>query len=336
MIADQVRPTHMALETAQAPQAVARMLAANRPLLREVGKLIRSRSPSHLITCARGSSDHAASYLKYLSEIVLGIPCCSVGASVVSIFGARLRLRDTLLISVSQSGRSPDILAFQEEAKRAGVPAIALTNDENSPLASGADICLPLLAGPELSVAATKTFISSAVLLAALVAASGEDERFNAAIENLPDDLRASGELNWPDFEGAASKASSLYVLGRGYSLPMAEEAALKLKETCAIHSEAYSAAEIMHGPMELIQQGFPILVLSGNNEAEATTRANVERLEAAGANVFWPKHRETRHAALDPVTMIHSFYGSAERIAAMRGRNPDAPRLLKKVTETR
>jgi len=145
--------TDMAREIAQAPEAVARMLTTNRTALAELGRLYRKGKPTHIVTCARGSSDCAASYFKYLIEITLGLPCCSLGASVVSVYGARLALRDTLLLTISQSGQSPDILAFQAEAKRAGIPTLAVTNMEGSPLAREADLCLPLCAGPERSIA---------------------------------------------------------------------------------------------------------------------------------------------------------------------------------------
>jgi glutamine---fructose-6-phosphate transaminase (isomerizing) len=325
----------MALETAEAPAAAARTLAANKNALSELGKLFRNRQPSHIITCARGSSDHAASYFKYLAEINLGAPCCSIGASVVSIYAAKLKLRDAILVTISQSGKSPDILAFQAEARASGIPTIAITNDALSPLAQDADICLPLHAGPELSVAATKTFIASAVLAAAIVGAFGGDQRFNAAIADLPDDLARARDLRWPSLEEAIAKARSLYVLGRGPSLPIALEAALKLKETSGLHAEGFSAAEVMHGPMELVREGFPILVLAPNDAARAATAANVAGLESAGAIVLWPSFHAARDPLLDPISLIQTFYGSAERIARALGRNPDAPRMLAKVTRT-
>src|ERR1700722_2219327 len=328
-------PTRMAIETAEAPEVVARMLRDNKEALADFGKLYRSRRPSHFISCARGSSDHAASYFKYLAEIVLGVPCCSVGASVVSIYSAQLKLRDTVLISISQSGKSPDILAFQADARRAGIPTIAITNDPLAPLAKDSDICLPLYAGPELSIAATKTFIASATLVAAIISECDATHRLREAIGRLPDDLAMANDLRWTSIEDPLAIARSLYVLGRGPSLPMAQEAALKLKETSGIHAEAFSAAEIMHGPIELVQQGFPILVFAPNDAALPTTTGTVGRLKDAGAVILQPDFCQTLHPALDPISMIQSFYGSAERIAKMRGRNPDKPKLLRKVTST-
>jgi glutamine---fructose-6-phosphate transaminase (isomerizing) len=330
------RQTDMAREITQAPEAVARMLTANREGLAELGRLYRKKKPTHIVTCARGSSDCAASYFKYLIEITLGLPCCSLGASVVSVYGARLALRDTLLLTISQSGQSPDILAFQAEAKRAGIPTLAVTNMEDSPLAREADLCLPLSAGPERSVAATKTFIASAAMAAALVAACGDDREFAGAVEVLPEGLSHALAIRWSEVEDVLIPATSAYVLGRGPSLPMAQESALKLKETSGLHAEAYSAAEVIHGPMELVVPGFPVVVLAPKDKAFATTQQTARRLAEAGARVMTPDHARTRHPLLDPISMIQSFYGSAERIARRRGRNPDKPRLLKKVTETR
>ena len=330
----------MARETAEAPEAVARMLERNGPALAEVGRLFRKRNPAFIVTCARGSSDHAASYLKYLSEIELGLPCCPLGASVASIYAARLNLRDSILITVSQSGKSPDILSLQREAKRSGIPALAITNDEASPLARDADLCLPLSAGPETSITATKTFIASAAMAAAIVGHCGADTRFAKTVDSLPDSLGEALAIRWAAAEAMIAPASSLYVLGRGPSFPIAQEAALKLKESSGLHAEAYSAAEVLHGPMELVTSGFPVLVFAAEDAARDTTRAAIARLAEAGGRIL-ATGEELAYAAtgdphLDPISMILTFYRSAEAIARERGRDPDHPRLLKKVTETR
>jgi len=336
MSAERNHTTLMAAETAEAPQVVARMLVQNRAELAELGKLVRGRAPTHFVTCARGSSDHAASYFKYLSEIVLGVPCCSMGASVVSIYDAPLKLRDTLLLTVSQSGQSPDIIAFQDQARRAGVPTITITNDPQSPLARAADLCLPLGAGPERSVAATKTFIASVAMLAAIVEVIGGDDSLHAGIAQLPEALDRAQRLGASEFEDVLASSMSLFTLGRGPSLPIAQEAALKLKETSGLHAEAFSAAEVMHGPMELVRQSFPILVFSSVDAAASAVEATVASLRGAGATVAQAPYIKTSNPFLDPLTMIQAFYGAAERISRSRGRNPDIPRLLKKITQTR
>jgi glucosamine--fructose-6-phosphate aminotransferase (isomerizing) len=265
---------------------------------------------------------------------------------VVSIYAAALKLRDALLVSISQSGMSPDVVAFQADARRAGIPAIAVTNDDDSPLARGSDICLRLCAGPELSVAATKTFLASAALAARLAAEWSGDQNLMAAAERLPQVLDRAQSIRWPEAEQALAPARSLYVLGRGPSLPMAQEAALKLKETCALHAEGYSPAEVRHGPIELARQGFPVVVFSPPDRSRPLTLQTVAHLRAAGASVFVAgpaddaknalAYTPSFHPHLDPISMVATFYGAAERIARMRGRDPDRPLHLKKVTETR
>jgi glucosamine--fructose-6-phosphate aminotransferase (isomerizing) len=193
-----------------------------------------------------------------------------------------------------------------------------------------------LCAGPEKSVAATKSFITSAALAAGLAASAAADSRLSDALQALPGDLARALALRWSEVEDMLSRSQSSFVLGRGPSLPMAQEAALKLKETGGLHAEAFSAAEVLHGPMELVGEGFPVLVFSPGDQALATTQKTARHLAEAGAKVITPDYATTRHPLLDPISLIQTFYGSAERIARERGRNPDRPRLLKKVTETR
>ncbi len=334
--------TAMARETAEAPEVVARMLAAAKPALREVSAMFRARKPTHIVTSARGSSDHAAHYLKYLCELVLGLPCASVGASVVSIYRRPLALRDCIVVAISQSGASPDGLAFVAEAKRAGVPVVSITNVPGSALAKLADVPIELGAGLEQSVAATKTFIASAAMAARIVAEWGGDGAFVSAFDGLPAALAAANGLRWSAMEAGFAKAGSLYVLGRGPSLAIAGEAALKLKETSGLHAEAYSSAEVIHGPLALIEPGFPVLLVAPDDAAYATNLATAERLRGVGADVYVVArdgaqygYAATAHPLLDPISIIQTFYGSAERIARLRGYDPDRPRLLSKVTRT-
>jgi len=331
--------TLMARETAEAPEVVARMLASLTPQLGELKRLI-TRKPSHIVTIARGSSDHAAGYCKYLVEILLGLPCASLGPSVVSIYDAKLALRDCVVIAISQSGGSPDALAFAAAARRAGVPVVSVTNGRDTPLARLASIALDLGAGAEQSVAATKTFIASAVLAARVVAEWAGNATLIGAIEQLPEVLAKANALCWDALEATLVPARSAYVLGRGPSLPIASEAALKLKETSALHAEAFSSAEVLHGPMELVKPGFPVLMFLPDDAAAATNTATAERLRAAGGDVRvvgagGSEFARTGHALLDPISMIQTFYGSVERIARARGHDPDRPHLLSKVTRT-
>ncbi|MGB8312864.1 MAG: SIS domain-containing protein [Aestuariivirga sp.] len=332
--------SHMAREAAEAPEAVVRFLQHNSGALKDIGARLRQRSPPAIITSARGSSDSAAGYFKYLAEILTGVPCSSMGASVVSVYGAKLQLRNGLCLTVSQSGKSPDIVALQEAARQAGALTVALVNVEGSPAALAADICLPLQAGPELSVAATKSFIVSLVAGAAIVAHWLDRKDLLAAISALPEQLKRASKLDWPEAVDLASDAESLYVLGRGPSLPIAAETALKLKETCAVHAEAYSIAEVMHGPLELLGEGFPVLAYSPEDESRQSSHSALGAMRKTGACVIVVEdgglpYVRTNHPLLDPISMIQTAYRFVEATALARGRDPDRPRLLKKVTET-
>jgi glutamine---fructose-6-phosphate transaminase (isomerizing) len=332
--------THMEREAREAPNAVARFLAANGGALAALGRRLRAAPPPFILTSARGSSDHAAGDLKYLAEIVLGIPCASIGASVVSIYDAPLKAKGALCVTISQSGQSPDVVALQEAARRGGALTVALVNVAQSPAAANADICLPLEAGLERSVAATKSFIVSLAAAAAIVAECADDDGLRQAVAALPEVLDRAVALDWPGFDAFAGRAESLYVLGRGPSLPVAAETALKLKETCALHAEAYSIAEVMHGPLELLGRGFPVLAYSPDDAARPSAREAIARLRATGAEVRVVDGEGLPYAAtgaplLDPVSMVTTAYLAIERLARARGRDPDRPHHLKKVTET-
>ncbi len=329
----------MAQEAAEAPQAVARFLDHNAQALADLGARLRRAPPPVVLTCARGSSDNAAAYFKYLCEIVTGVPCASVGASVVSVYGAALKAEGALCLTISQSGQSPDIVALQQAAKAAGAVTVALVNVAESPAARNADICLALQAGAERSVAATKSFIASCAAAAAIVAQWSGDAALHATVARLPETLAAAVRLPWPGFTAFAKDAASLFVLGRGPAYPIAQETALKLKETCAIHAEAYSVAEVMHGPWELMARDFPVLIYAPGDAARANTLEAAAKMRATGADVrvvgdglpFAP----AGHALLEPISMIATAYMAIEQVAVALGRNPDRPRLLKKVTET-
>ena len=337
--------SHMARETLEAPEVVAQLMRRNGAALGELRRLYAARKPSHIVTVARGSSDQAAGYFKYLVEILLGIPCASVGASIVSIYDRSLALRDCIVVAISQSGSAPDLLAYAAEVKRAGVPLVVITNHGDSGLARAADVCIDLGAGPELSVAATKTFIASAAMVARIAAEWAELPDLVAASERLPSALEVASTLRWEAFEEGMIAAKSLFVLGRGPSLPIANEIALKLKETSQLHAEAFSAAEVVHGPMELVEPGFPVLLLSPSDAASVTNQMTANRLQSAGARLYCvskdsrlPNHLDfqpAHHVLLDPISIIQTFYGAAERISRARGRDPDRPRLLSKVTKT-
>lgn len=340
-----IPPTAMAAEIAETPDVVARFFDREDAALRALGTKLRALAPAFVVTCARGSSDNAANYFAYLLEILAGIPVASIGPSVASIYRAPLRLGGALLISVSQSGKSPDIVALQSAARAAGAFAVAIVNDATSPLAHGADAVLPLHAGIEKSVAATKSCIASAAILAALVAELRQDDALRAAVRALPEALGRAAQADWDAPLPMLTAATSAYVVGRGPALPIAIEAALKLKETAVLHAEAFSGAEVMHGPLQLLREGFPVLAFRPRDAAHAAMGDTIARLAAAGGRVFACEQgeagvgrlrfSETGHRLLDPLAMLLSFYRLAERVARARGHDPDRPSLLRKVTET-
>ncbi len=338
-------PTRMAREIAEIPEAAAHLLSAGRDARIEAAARARAHDPAFLITVARGSSDHAATYLKYACELLLGLPVASVGPSVASVYGAELKLKRALSLTISQSGQSPDIVAMTQSAGRDGALTLALTNDPASRLAQTAALTLALHAGPELSVAATKTFVNSVVAGLAFLAEWADDTALKAALAGLPRHLSAAVQHDWPTLRAALENRNSLFTLGRGPAWAIAGEAALKLKETCQLHGEAYSSAEVMHGPVSIINEGFPVLGFGVNDAAEAGLAEVADQISTMGGRVFITsdkarhaqplEHARTGHPLTDPLPLIVSFYAMVERLAVARNINPDMPRHLKKVTET-
>jgi glutamine---fructose-6-phosphate transaminase (isomerizing) len=242
-------PSHMALEVGQIPDVAARFLDLSFGAVAAAAVAMRDRDPGLIVTVARGSSDHAATYLKYAVELLAGVPVASVGPSVASIYRRPLRLAGAACIGISQSGQSPDIVEMMRAAATGGALTIAVTNHSDSPMALASAHCLPLQAGIEESVAATKTFVTSVLAGLSLLAEWQEDADLRAAVADLPRAFAEALTLDWSPLAARLSRAQSLYVLGRGPAFAIANEAALKFKETCGLHAESFSAAEVLHGP---------------------------------------------------------------------------------------
>ncbi len=340
---DTTTATLMRAETLEAGATVARLLARNGGALEALGERLRAEAPDVVVTCARGSSDHAAMYGKYLIETMIGVPVASAAPSVVSLFDAPVSTRRALCIAISQSGRSPDLLATVEAHAKAGAGVVALVNDEASPLAAMADTLLALSAGPERSVAATKSCIAAMAGLAALVAAWSGDAALQAAVEALPAQLDEAVTLDWSAAIEPLAEATQMFVIGRGYGFGVAQECALKLKETCQMQAEPFSAAEVRHGPMAIVGDGFPVLALATSDAAGADVMAVVDTFAGRGAIVLAAHAADPRamlpalaaHPAVQPILMLASFYGLAEGLSRRRGLDPDAPPHLAKVTRT-
>jgi glucosamine--fructose-6-phosphate aminotransferase (isomerizing) len=309
--------THMRREVDEIPEVVARFLVEAAPTLDAAAERLRAVDPALVVTVARGSSDHASAYLKYAIELTLGLPVASIGPSIASIYGKDLRL-----------GK-----------------AAAITNTAGSPISEASDFTIDLHAGPEKSVAATKSFVTSVVAGLALLARWSGDADLARAVAALPESLAKAVTCDWSPLIGALDGHNALYVLGRGPGFAIANEAALKFKETCNIQAESYSAAEVMHGPVAIVTPGYPVLGLAARDAAEASVADMAHKLAGQGALAFLTSDRPgaarslpfaaTGHPITDPLALIVSFYGFVEALSRHRGLNPDVPPALKKVTET-
>ena len=340
----QAEQTKMFREAQEAPAVVERQLRANEEIMAEIAGRLRSLTPRAVVTVARGSSDNAATFAKYLVETKLGILTSSAAPSVSSVYSAKTQLKDTLVLAISQSGRSPDLTVALDIAKRAGAFTLALVNEVESPLAEIADVVLPLHAGPERSVAATKSCIATLTALAHLVAVWGGDHAMQIALAGLSSQLQEAWRLDWSAAVTRLQTARDLYVIARGIGFGVAQEAALKFKETCSLHAEAFSSAEVRHGPMALANKGFPALVLSQDDETRLSIRETVNALVAQGADVMLAGFEDPQAVnlpfvpaqhVLQPILFLQSFYRMVEALSRARNLDPDHPPHLNKVTET-
>jgi glucosamine--fructose-6-phosphate aminotransferase (isomerizing) len=331
-------------EAAQSPAVVRTQLAANAAQVAQLAERLRRTRPRAVVTCARGSSDHAATFARYLIETRLGLLTASAAPSVSSVYEAGPDFADTVMLAISQSGASPDLLAVVSRARAAGARIVALINAVDSPLAQLAHELVPLHAGSEQSVAATKSYIASLAATVQLVAAWAGDRPLAAALQQAPEQLSSAWQCDWSPAVARLAPVRNLYVIGRGLGLGVAQEAALKFKETCGLHAEALSAAELRHGPMALVRAGFPLLLFTQNDESRAGITQLAAELAAQGAEVLLAGARVARttelptegaHPVIEPLLFAQSFYRMANALSLARGHDPDAPPHLRKVTET-
>jgi len=331
--------TGMASELREAPDAVRRQESALQ-VVADLAARCRTKPPQFVVTCGRGSSAHAATFGKHLIERHLGIAVGAAAPNVATVYGQRMRLKDQLLLTISQSGRSDDLNEFAAMAKQAGALTVALVNDEQSPLARASDIVLPIAAGPEKSVAATKSFVAACAMLLRWTAAWKGDDAMRTAVARLPDRLADAAELDWNAALPAVAAAASLTTIGRGPTLAIAREAALKLKETCELQAEPFSSAEFQHGPMALVEARYPVLMFMPTDEAAAGAREFAADLRRKGAALFSTGEElpalPPDHGDADALCLIQSLYAFIIGVAARRGTDVDQPRHLQKVTRTR
>jgi glutamine---fructose-6-phosphate transaminase (isomerizing) len=335
----------MLMEAREAPETIAAQLAANAEDYRRFGDLLRGPANTAMLTVARGSSDHAAHFMAYLIMARIGRLVTSLPMSLITLYQSKLQAAGLVSIAFSQSGQSPDLVAPTHYFTTHGATTAAFVNDPASPLANASQWVFPLHAGAEKSVAATKSFIAQLVAGARVVAAWQQDAAFDKALHTLPATLRAAAGTDWSAGVEVLQNAKQLFVIGRGTGQAIAMEAALKFKETCAIQAEAFSGAEVKHGPMALIEEGYPLLILAPRGPAHAGLVALADEMRTRGARVLLAAPAgtrgvnlpivETADVELDCVSMIQSFYPMVEALARARGFDPDRPKHLAKVTRT-
>ncbi len=331
----------MAREIAEIPAAAMRLLARADALAPVVARIAQAK-PRMVVFCGRGSSGHVGVYLRYLCEARLGLLVSNAAPSVVTAYRRPPDMRDALFVVVSQSGRSPDLVTATRVARNAGALTLAIVNDESSPAAAESELVLPIGAGAEHAVAATKTVVLSMTAGAQLVAALARDDDLSEGLRGLAPRLERALACDWSAWATVAADAAVSFVAGRGYALGSVREIALKVAETLRVPALGYSAAELRHGPRASITPARPVLVLRQNDEAAAAVDDLVRDLDAAGETVFCAGGPDGTlpwigdgHPMCDPVVMLVPAYRAIESAARRRGFDPDKPPHLSKVTQT-
>ncbi|HEY2887842.1 MAG TPA: SIS domain-containing protein [Candidatus Limnocylindrales bacterium] len=349
--------TIMADEIRQTPQLVREQLEASGAALEAVAEAVRAARPRWVSIVARGTSDHAAIYARYLIETQLGWPVALASPSVTTIYHARTDWSGGLVLAVSQSGRSPDLLAVIDAARSGGALTVAVTNVAGSPLEDAAALTVPCRAGEERAVAATKSYVAELAALAGIVAALAPDSEIAAALPNVPAILEETLGVATPWFGAAGQEldeaiaaAGRALVVSRGFNLATALETALKLKETGQIFAEGYSSADLEHGPIALASPGIPTVVYRPDGPMGAAIDPAAARARTLGARPWTIGAAEVAGLpdalaiaslaalpeALTPLALILPGQLLAEAVAVRRGLSPDAPAGLSKVTLTR
>jgi glucosamine--fructose-6-phosphate aminotransferase (isomerizing) len=339
-------------EIAEQPAALERLLAAETASVRSLAQTLKRRRIDYVLIVARGTSDNAARYAQYLFGAMLGLPVALATPSLHTRYGARMRFDGALAIGISQSGQSPDICAVLEDARRAGAPTVAITNDPTSPLAKAGDHVIALHVGPERSVAATKSYTGQLTALALLVLSMAGDDAGLATLARVPEAISATLALG-PRVDQVAQAlrdATTMVAIGRGYNYATAWEIAQKVKELTYLPTEPYSAADFLHGPIAMVDEGFPVLLIATQGAVASDLAELAERLRSRGALVaaISDVPEVLQPAALPialPATVDERFSVLTSivpgqflsvALARARGIDPDRPRGLNKVTATR
>ena len=334
--------TKMSAEIAEIPAAAERLLREKQSLIDQLAQRIEAASPRVIVMCGRGSSGHVGVYLRYLFETKLGLLVSAAAPSVVTAYKGRPDMRDVLFVVISQSGRSPDLIAATKAARALGALTLAIVNDADSPAAAEAELLLPIDAGPERAVAATKSVVASMIAGAQLVAALTQDDALATCLRKLPQRLAQAQNCDWCAWSDGVLGAPAAFVAARGYGFGCVREIALKLTETLRVPALGFSAAELRHGPRAAITSATPVLLLRQNDETGETVDGLLRDLRDAGETVFAAGGTQGTlpwigddHPICDPVVMLVPAYRAIEAAARRGGLDPDNPPHLSKVTRT-
>ena len=341
MIDDDRSQTAMAREIREIPTTAERLLAERDSII-TVANRIRQADPRVVVISGRGSSGNAGTLLRYLFEARAGLLVSTSAPSVMTTYGQSIDMRNAVFIVISQSGRSPDLVLGAQSARKNGALTIAIVNDLNSPLALACELPLPMGAGLERSVAATKSVVLSMMTSVQLVASLTSDDELNEKIKRLPQRFSDALACDWSLWSSSLAAARAAFVIGRGFGLGPAREIGLKVTETMRLPTLSYSAAEVMHGPLACASAEIPFLVLRQNDGSSAMVDALIAELRVRKLNVFsvgdptgvlpWIGNDDP---ICDAITMLLPAYATIEQAARARGFDPDNPPNLSKITET-
>jgi len=323
-------------EIAEQPGVAARLLERGAATARSIGEAVGEAAPHGFVIAARGSSDNAALYAKYLFGARNRALVSLAAPSLFTHYGRPPRIDGMCVLGISQSGESPDVIAVVEEGRRQGALTVVLTNDAKSRLAQSADLVLPLEAGPEVSVPASKTYTASLVALAMISNAINPDPAFAAALASVPQAMAGTmKEESRVEALVAPLLGPRAVVLGRGFNFSTAEEIALKLSETSYVLARAWSIADFEHGPIAIAEAGLPILIVDGGGPVSPDIAALRDKLDKKGCHVLYMRDESGLPEELTPLTLVVLGQLLAHHVALAKGLDPDRPRTIQKVTRT-
>ena len=310
----------------------------------EIANLINQKKIKYIVTVARGTSDCAALYSSYIFAKYLGLPSYSMPPSIITLEKSNFNFSEALVIVISQSGKSTDLIECEKKSQKMGAVTILISNNENSPIVNSANYFFSMFAGEEKSVAATKSFVQTLLILKKLVFNCEGRKKINDSIKILSDTLLKDANNQW-SVNLVDNRINSGFILGRGVGFALSNEISLKFKELCQEMIEPFSSAEVMHGPKSLIQDTFKLFTLSMNDSSGLTVQKdsngisqytklvyNISSTNKGSRNFFFPSNQITE---FDSIVIMTKFYPWIIKYAQKKGLDPDKPRYLTKVTET-